>query len=72
MFVKAIERLASMIAPANARPDERPNDPFADVTPAASPTRSSEMGDRVEAAALRRHLLPGGGPSADTRQTGNA
>ena len=45
MFVKAIDSVASMIAPENARPNERPNDPVADVTPAASPTRSSEIGE---------------------------
>jgi hypothetical protein len=45
MFVKAMDSVASMIAPANARPNDRPNDPVADVTPAASPTRSSDMGD---------------------------
>jgi hypothetical protein len=40
MFVKLRERAASMIAPANASPKERPNDPAAELTPAASLTRS--------------------------------
>ena len=45
MVVKAMDSVASMIAPEKARPNDRPNDPVADVTPAASPTRSSEMGE---------------------------
>ena len=45
MFVKEMESVASMIAPAKARPNESPNDPVAEVTPAASPTRSSEIGE---------------------------
>ena len=36
-----------MIAPANARPNDRPNEPAAELTPAASLTRSSEIGDSV-------------------------
>ena len=47
MFVKLRERAASMIAPANASPKERPNDPAAELTPAASLTRSSVIGDKV-------------------------
>ena len=47
MCVNAIESVASMIAPANARPNERPNDPPAELTPAASLTRSSEIGASV-------------------------
>ena len=41
------ERVASMIAPANASPNESPNEPAAEFTPAASLTRSSEIGDSV-------------------------
>ena len=47
MFVKVIESVASMIAPANARPNDSPNEPAAEFTPAASLTRSSEIGDSV-------------------------
>ena len=47
MFVKAIESVASMIAPANANPNDSPNDPAAEFTPAASLTRSSEIGESV-------------------------
>ena len=47
MWVKATDRVASMIAPANARPNDSPNEPAAELTPAASLTRSSEIGDRV-------------------------
>ena len=36
-----------MIAPAKARPNDRPNDPAAELTPAASLTRSSVIGERV-------------------------
>jgi hypothetical protein len=36
-----------MIAPANARPKERPKEPPAELTPAASLTRSSSIGDSV-------------------------
>ena len=36
-----------MIAPANANPKERPNEPAAELTPAASLTRSSEIGASV-------------------------
>ena len=47
MWVNAIESVASMIAPANASPNDSPNDPPAEFTPAASLTRSSEIGDSV-------------------------
>ncbi len=47
MLVKVNESVASMIAPANASPNESPNDPPAELTPAASLTRSSEIGDSV-------------------------
>ena len=36
-----------MIAPAKARPNERPNEPAAEFTPAASLTRSSVIGESV-------------------------
>ena len=36
-----------MIAPANARPNDSPNEPAAELTPAASLTRSSSIGDSV-------------------------
>ena len=36
-----------MIAPAKASPKDRPNDPAAELTPAASLTLSSEIGDNV-------------------------
>ena len=47
MFVKVNARVASMMAPANARPNESPNEPPAEFTPAASLTRSSSIGDKV-------------------------
>ena len=47
MFVKAIESVASMMAPANASPNDSPNEPAAELTPAASLARSSEIGDSV-------------------------
>ena len=47
MVVNAIERVASMIAPAKASPNDSPNDPAAEFTPAASLTRSSVIGDSV-------------------------
>jgi hypothetical protein len=47
MCVNVRESVASMMAPANANPNERPNEPAAEFTPAASLTRSSEIGDRV-------------------------
>ena len=46
-FVKLKASVASMIAPANARPNESPNEPAAELTPAASLTRSSTIGDSV-------------------------
>ena len=36
-----------MIAPANASPNDSPKDPAAELTPAASLTRSSEIGESV-------------------------
>ena len=42
-----IDSAASRIAPANARPTERPNEEIDEFTPAASPTRSSEIGASV-------------------------
>ena len=47
LLVNAIESVASMIAPANASPNESPNEPPAEFTPAASLTRSSEIGASV-------------------------
>ena len=47
MSVKAIDSVASMIAPANASPNDSPNEPAAEFTPAASLTRSSEIGASV-------------------------
>ena len=47
MCVKATDSAASMIAPANASPKDSPNEPAAEFTPAASLTRSSEIGERV-------------------------
>ena len=47
MLVKANDNVASMIAPANANPNDNPNDPAAEFTPAASLTRSSEIGANV-------------------------
>ena len=47
MSVKVMERVASMMAPANASPNDSPNDPPAEFTPAASLTRSSEIGASV-------------------------
>ena len=46
-LVKLKESVASMIAPAKASPNESPNDPAAELTPAASLTRSSEIGASV-------------------------
>ena len=46
-FVKLKARVASMIAPANARPNDSPNEPAAEFTPAASLTRSSSIGASV-------------------------
>ena len=36
-----------MMAPAKASPNDNPNDPAAEFTPAASLTRSSSIGDSV-------------------------
>ena len=36
-----------MMPPATARPNDSPNDPAAELTPAASLTRSSSMGASV-------------------------
>jgi hypothetical protein len=47
LLVKAMESVASRMAPAKARPKESPNDPAAELTPAASLTRSSEIGASV-------------------------
>jgi len=47
LLVNAIESAASRIAPENASPTDRPNDEIAELTPAASPARSSEIGARV-------------------------
>ena len=47
LSVKISDSEASMIAPANARPKESPNDPPAELTPAASLTRSSAIGASV-------------------------
>ena len=41
------ESVANMMAPANASPNERPNEPAAELTPAASLTRSSDIGANV-------------------------
>ena len=45
--VKLNDKAASMIPPAIARPKERPNEPAAEFTPAASLIRSSSTGARV-------------------------
>ena len=45
--VKVNDSTASMMAPAKASPKESPNDPAAELTPAASLTRSSEIGESV-------------------------
>ena len=47
MVVNAKERVASMMAPANASPNDSPKDPAAELTPAASLTRSSVIGASV-------------------------
>ena len=47
MLVNVKDSVASMMAPANARPNDKPNEPPAEFTPAASLTRSSEIGDSV-------------------------
>ena len=45
--MKAKDSVASMIAPAKASPNESPNEPAAEFTPAASLTLSSVIGERV-------------------------
>ena len=47
MLVKPMDSAASRMAPAKASPNDRPNDPPAEFTPAASLTRSSEIGASV-------------------------
>jgi hypothetical protein len=47
LCVKTSESDASMIAPAKASPNDSPNEPAAELTPAASLTRSSTIGDSV-------------------------
>ena len=47
MLVNVMDSAASMMAPANANPNDSPNDPAAEFTPAASLIRSSEIGDSV-------------------------
>ena len=47
MFVNATESVASRIPPATARPNDSPNEPAAEFTPAASLTRSSSIGASV-------------------------
>ena len=46
-WVKLNDRAASMMPPAMASPNDNPNDPAAEFTPAASLTRSSAIGARV-------------------------
>ena len=46
-LVKLNDSAASMRPPAMARPNDSPNDPAAEFTPAASLTRSSSIGARV-------------------------
>ena len=51
-----------MIAPANARPNDRPNEPPAELTPAASLTRSSSIGrERVVVQLRDEQAEPGAG-----------
>ena len=47
MLVELTDSAASKMAPANASPNDRPDDPPAEFTPAASLTRSSEIGASV-------------------------
>jgi hypothetical protein len=47
MFVKLNASMANMTPPGSASPNDNPNDPAAEFTPAASLIRSSEMGARV-------------------------
>src|SRR5262249_59125129 len=48
MWLNTSDSDASMIAPANASPNESPKDPPAELTPAASLTRSSSIGQSVQ------------------------
>src|SRR5215471_19937909 len=52
MLVKPRDSAASKMAPANASPNDRPNDPPAEFTPAASLTRSSSMGGQRQVVEL--------------------
>ena len=45
--VKANDSVASITPPASASPNERPNEPAAEFTPAASLIRSPEIGASV-------------------------
>ena len=45
--VNADDSVASMMAPAKASPNDSPNEPDGEFTPAASLTRSSEIGASV-------------------------
>ena len=47
MLVNASESVASRMPPATARPNDNPNDPDAEFTPAASLIRSSSIGASV-------------------------
>ncbi len=47
MFVNTNASEPSITAPASARPSESPNEPPAELTPAASLMRSSEIGASV-------------------------
>ena len=47
MLVNASESVASMTPPATARPNDSPNDPDAEFTPAASLMCSSSIGASV-------------------------
>ena len=47
LVVKLKDRTASMTPPATARPNDSPNDPAAEFTPAASLARSSSTGANV-------------------------
>ena len=47
MVVNVKESAASITPPATASPNDRPNEPAAEFTPAASLMRSSEIGASV-------------------------
>ena len=47
MLVNASDSVASRTPPATARPNDSPNDPDAEFTPAASLIRSSSIGASV-------------------------